>query len=233
MAAAHGERDGHAVVCGDARLVSRRNLPAAAAIAGSVAGNFRDGREESREVRPGDSCGVEEVRQRGESRCRRTAEQAGGRNPPPAARRENFGGDRRDSPAAAFDRDEGGGGTAGRRRGRDATGMGERGEAGGDSGCVREGWRRVAEADQGDRAAGNYLRRNSHGRGFIAAGSGEAEARLAGLRSIGTEHLPGGILPGADAVGNADAAKAVAGEFEAGKLPAQALDAVEAFQVAD
>ena len=48
-----------------------------------------------------------------------------------------------------------------------------------------------------------------------------------------SENLLGCVGPGADAVGDADAAVAVAGECETGQLLAQTLDAVEAFQVAD
>src|ERR1700691_3860292 len=48
-----------------------------------------------------------------------------------------------------------------------------------------------------------------------------------------SENLLDCVGPGADAVGDADAAVAVAGECETGQLLAQTLDAVEAFQVAD
>src|SRR5580658_5192178 len=52
------------------------------------------------------------------------------------------------------------------------------------------------------------------------------------LADLNTENLFGCFGAGAYAVGDADATVAIAGECEAGQLLAEALDTVEAFEVA-
>ena len=52
-------------------------------------------------------------------------------------------------------------------------------------------------------------------------------------RLLEIQDLLRSVLAGADAIGNADAAVGVAGERQTGELPAEALDTVEAVEMAD